>query len=417
MKIAIFGMARSGQSVFKFLTKKSTDEVFVINQGEPTSWECYELVKGHLDHCYKQSEALDLLAQMDLIVLSPGIPRYVEELKLALETGVSVISEIEFAYRYSDIPVIGITGTNGKTTTTTMIKEALESFGKRAFACGNIGIPFTEILLSDESYDYAVVELSSFQLESIDTFHPFISIIINITKSHMERYDSIEDYKNAKLNILKNQNSSDYAICGLEVQTDAKVIEIKPLKSFDFTKSKVIGEHNKYNFFCAYEVCRLLSLPDLDTTFQSFIDDFKGVSLRLEYIGEYQGLSIYNDGKSTNDAATVAAVNSFLSSEGLYLILGGQLRSGDISLQKSLGGKKIKKILAFGEARDVIKKELKEYDVICFESLEYIFDYVCSNNLKGSLLFSPAFPSFDQYKNYEIRGARFTQLSRDLLLR
>jgi UDP-N-acetylmuramoylalanine--D-glutamate ligase len=261
------------------------------------------------------------------------------------------------------------------------------------------------------------VELSSFQLESIETFHPFIAIIINITKSHMERYESIEDYKNAKLNILKNQNSNDYVITGVEVQTEAFVIDIKPLSKFDYTHSKIIGEHNKYNFFCAYEVCRLLKFPDLDTHFQSFIDDFKGVSLRLEYIGEYQGLSIYNDGKSTNDAATVAAVNSFSHDDNLYLVLGGQLRSRDISLQRSLMGKNIKQILAFGEARDVIKKELNEYDVICFESLENIFDYVRSSSLKGCLLFSPAFPSFDQYKNYEVRGARFTKLSRDLLLR
>lgn len=417
MKIAIFGMARSGQSVFKFITQRTDDEVFVVNQGEPISWACYDLVKENLDHCYSQSESSELLSEMDLIVLSPGIPRYVEELKLALNRGVSVISEIEFAYRYSDIPVIGITGTNGKTTTTTMIKEALEIFGKKAFACGNIGIPYTDLLLSDVEYDYAVVELSSFQLESIDTFHPFISVIINITKSHMERYKSVEEYRDAKLNIYKNQNSSDYLITGVDVKSDAFTIEIEALDNFDYTQSKVIGEHNKFNFFCAYQVCKILKLPNLKETFQLFINSFKGVSLRLEYVCEYKGLSIYNDGKSTNDAATVAAVDSFDSIDSLYLILGGQLRSKDISLQSALQGKNIKKILAFGEARDLIYKELKNFDVDCFETLDDIFNFVFSEELKGVLLFSPAFPSFDQFKNYEQRGARFGELCRDLFLR
>jgi UDP-N-acetylmuramoylalanine--D-glutamate ligase len=417
MKIAIFGMGRSGQSVYKFLTKKTNEEVFVVSQNDPKSWECFDLVKNNLQNCFNQNSASSILSKMDLIVLSPGIPRYASELELALNENVPVISEIEFAFRHSDIPVVGITGTNGKTTTTTMIQNVLEKFDKKAFACGNIGIPYTDILLTDETYDYAIVELSSFQLESIDTFHPHISVIINITKSHMERYESVNDYKNAKLNILKNQDSNDYVISGIDVETAAQVISIKALDSFDYSKSKIIGEHNKFNFFCAYEVCRLLNLAELDKIFQSFIDEFSGVSLRLEYICNFDDLNIYNDGKSTNDAATVAAVDSFLGDESLYLILGGQLRSKEMTLPKSLKDKSIKQIFVFGEAKELLKEKLVEFDIICFDGLDDIFKYVKGSNLKGNLLFSPAFPSFDQYKNYEERGAKFTELMNKLLLR
>ena len=417
MKIAIFGMARSGQSVFNFITQKTNDEVFIVNQGDPASWSCYELIKENLDHCYNQNESSQVLAEVDLVVLSPGIPRYVEELRLALDKGVSVISEVEFAFRYSDIPVIGITGTNGKTTTTTMIQEALEMFGKKAFACGNIGIPYTDILLTDVNYDFAVVELSSFQLESIESFHPFISVIINITKSHMERYEIVEHYREAKLNILKNQLPSDYLITGVDVNSISQIIEIEALDDFNYDQSKVIGEHNKFNFFCAYQVCKILNLPNLKDTFQTFINSFKGVSLRLEYICDYKGLRIYNDGKSTNDAATVAAVSAFDNCEDLYLILGGQLRSKDLTLQENLNDKKIEKIFAFGEARDLIQKELKNFTIDCFETLEDIFDFIYLEEIKGVLLFSPAFPSFDQFENYEVRGARFTKLCSDLFLR
>lgn len=414
MKIAIFGMARSGQSVFKHIIHKTSDEVFCVNQGDPNSWSCFDLVREHIDKCYAQSNSANILSDMDLIVLSPGIPRSVKELDLAHSRKIPVISEIEYAFRHSDIPVVGITGTNGKTTTTTMIAQALEQFDKKPFICGNIGIPYTDLLLAQKGFDFAIVELSSFQLESIDKFHPNIAILINITNSHMERYDSVSDYTQAKMNIFKNQTSKDFAITGVDVKTQAQKINIEALDGFDFSHSKIIGEHNKYNFFCAYKVCEILKLSDLDVNFQKFINSFKGVGLRLEYVSEYNGLSIYNDSKSTNDAATVAAVDSFSKSENLYLILGGQLRSNDLTLESSLKNKSITKIFAFGEAARLIKNVIKEYDVIVFENLEEIFDYLKNNNLSGNLLFSPAFPSFDQFDNYEDRGARFNELANQL---
>ena len=421
MKIAIFGLARSGLSVFRYLCTQSQHEVFLVNQGDPSSWSCLEEIQNKIamDHCFNQDDARDLIAKVDQIVLSPGIPREHPVLSKALDKGVPVISEIEFAFQHiSDIPIIGITGTNGKTTTTTMIGEVLAMAGKRAFVCGNIGRPYTDLLLETQNYDYAVVELSSFQLESIVDFHPHIALILNITPNHAERYPDLDSYQKAKYQILKNQKADDYALLG-EGLTSEKIKSqldfIRPLQGFDFSKSYLVGEHNKMNFYCAYKVLEFLNIENREFLFQEFIDSFTGVEFRLQFIRDFQGLKIYNDGKSTNDAATFAAVDSFQGEEELFLILGGQPRSQVSTLDQTLRGKKIQQIFVFGQAQVLVKNVLGEiFDVVCFEKLEDIFSYIKIHRLKGNLLFSPAFPSFDQFKDYVERGRYFTQLAKNL---
>ena len=417
MKIAIFGLARSGLSAFRFLTQKTDHEVFLVNQGAPTTWACYQDIKDNisLDHCFDQSDAEDLFTQMDQIILSPGIPREHKVLEKALGKNVELISEIEFAYRHSDIPIIGITGTNGKTTTTTMIGEVLKMAGKRPFVCGNIGRPYSELLLEKDNYDYAIVELSSFQLESIKDFHPQIALMINITPSHGERYTKFDSYKNAKYEIFKNQTTEDFVLINRDLDsTDlkAKVHHIKPLKEFDYSNSKLVGSHNEMNFYCAYKVCEFLNISNLDKIFQEFIDKFNGVEFRLQFIKKYNDLNIYNDGKSTNDAATFAAVKSFPKTQNLYLALGGQPRSDSTTLNSTLKGCHITKILAFGDAKDLIERSMSaEFEVVKLNTLEDLFQFIKNEKLSGNLLFSPAFPSFDQYENYEKRGEHFTELA------
>lgn len=421
MKIAIFGLARSGLAAFKYIHQKSLAEVFLINQGAPEIWSCWDEISSLIDrdHCIDQENAQDIFTNVDQIILSPGIPREHNALRLAHENNIPIISEIEFAYSHSDIPVVAITGTNGKTTTTTMVSEILKKAGLKVFMGGNIGIPYSELLLKDEKFDYAIIELSSFQLESIQNFHAHIAMFLNITENHMERYTSLEDYKNAKYRIFNKQTDSDYAIIQKELDEDwirSQKFYIEALDHFDYSKSKLVGPHNKMNFYCAYKVCEILKVNNLNTLFQDFINEFTGVPLRLQYITNYQGLNIYNDGKSTNDAATVAAVDSFAdSSEDLFLALGGQPRSESTSLNESLKGKRITKVFAFGDARELVASALKnQFEVIQFEGLIEVFDYLKTHELSGNFLFSPAFPSFDQYKNYEIRGEHFTKLAIEL---
>ena len=409
MKIALFGLGRSGLSVYNFLKNRALDEIYLINSGEPQSWACYDLVKA--EHTYSDVGDLSFIKALDFIVLSPGIPRTHSALDIAHKNSIPIISEIEFAYLNSDIPIVGITGTNGKTTTTTMIGDILSRLGLKVFVCGNIGRPFSDLLLEQDSYDYAIVELSSFQLESINKFHPLIAVHLNLSANHMERYSSIEDYKVAKDEIFKNQISEDLAITfSKNGPTKAQNIIIKEITGFDLSHSKLVGEHNKTNFFCAYEVAKFISKRNIDKEFQGFINEFTGVEFRLQFLASAHGINFYNDAKSTNSAATIAAVAAFENIENLSLILGGKLRDNSIDIQHEIDFSKLKNVFVFGEARDLLQENINSSNLHTFEKLEDIFDYVKLKKIEGDLVFSPAFPSFDQYKNYEERRRHFTDL-------
>ena len=426
MKIAIFGLARSGLAAMRFLLTQTDTEIFLVNQGDPHSWNAWEEIKSFKDkippqNCYDQGDAHAILAQMDQIVLSPGISREHPSLAQALEVGVSVISEIELAFIHSDIPVVAITGTNGKTTTATMVAEVLERAGLRVFLGGNIGRAYCEIF--DADYDYAIIEVSSFQLESIETFRPHIAMLLNISANHGERYEDFDQYAAAKYHIFKNMRPSDHALIDVDLDSasiTAQVHYIKSLDGFDFSKSHLKGAHNKENFYCAWKVLELLKIKSTHTLMQlmqNFIDEFSGVKYRLQFVGEYEGIKFYNDAKSTNNAATESAVRAFQDDpKKLYLILGGKLRTQEVDILENLRGLRITKIFVMGEAKELLEKELRgEYQVEVFDGLSEIFNMLNSQTLKGNLLFSPGLPSFDQYRDYEHRGEDFTKRVRLLM--
>ncbi|MEX0799041.1 MAG: UDP-N-acetylmuramoyl-L-alanine--D-glutamate ligase [Bacteriovoracaceae bacterium] len=416
MRMAIFGLARSGISALNFLAGKTEHECFAVNQGAPETWESYEKVTGIIprENCFDENDAHEVFASADMIIKSPGIPYSHPALKQARQKRVEIVSEIEFAYRHSDIPVVAVTGTNGKTTTATMAADLLAKLGKKVFLGGNIGLPYSEILCAQEDFDWAVVEVSSFQLENIKTFRPAIAVLTNISPSHGERYDSHELYRDAKLKIFQNMDMQDLAILPeafAHLNLPCEKEKIRPLENFDFSQSKVMAKHNQENLYCAY-LCAQRILKDnskVDKAVQKYIDEFQGVAYRLQFIKSKNGLKIYNDGKSTNMAATLAAIESFQDQE-LHLALGGKLRSEDMDFSK-IKEKKIKKIYAFGEARDFIAKHFSsDFDLQTFSNLEELFEEVKANRPKGVFLFSPAFPSFDLYKNYEERARAFNQL-------
>lgn len=417
MKIAIFGMARSGICAFDFIHEKKWDYL-LIDQGEFSSWKSRPLLEGRVDEnkCFDQNK-VDL-AGVNLFILSPGIPRTHPLVKLALKMDISVISEIEFTYLYSDIPIIAITGTNGKTTTATMVAKALELSGLSVFLGGNIGNAYSKILTDKKEYDYAVVELSSFQLESIEKFRPKMAMILNVTLNHTERYDDFSDYLKAKKNIYKNMQEDDFLIIDEKIEQEFKgnVSFIRPYVEADYSKSFLVGEHNLNNFFCAYQCLKLLKIKDAKLVMQNLINSFGGVEYRLQFIKEVDGLKIYNDSKSTNDAATLSAVEAFSHlKEDFYLIVGGKLRSDDITLAQTLQGKRIKKVLLIGEASQKLKETVSQYfDCVELNDLNNVMKWIKENRPKGNLVFSPGFPSFDQYQNFEKRGEDFTSKVRSL---
>lgn len=423
-KVAIFGMGKSGKSALK-LAKKYKQDFYLVNKGDPNEWWASEGLEDLCSTCacFSEEDFSEHFHKMDEIIISPGIPTTHPALKRAIEKGVPILSEIEYAYRYTkNIPVIAITGTNGKTTTTTMIAEILKMAGKKVFCGGNIGIPYCDLAVSEESVDYAVIEVSSFQLETIKEFHPVIGLILNIFPNHSERYDEIHDYAKAKFNMLLNMNEQDHLILGTENPFLQDIENHPALKEyftkgqlpsdfkqkFSFESTRVRGEHNEANFFATYSVMQLLGLGD-DKLFQDFINDFPGVPHRLEFVLENNGLLIYNDAKSTNALATTTAIKAFKdSTQKLFLILGGKLRNeSDKILPDLLPFKnQITKIFTIGDVTERLYSELfNDFEVIKAYDLKNVFKEV--EGLKGNLVFSPAFPSFDQFKNYVDRGEKF----------
>lgn len=430
-KVAIYGVGTSGKSAIK-LAHKLGYELYIVNKGEPSSWYDKEAL-GDLCgpcSCYAEESFADHFHKMDLIVISPGIPTTHPALKKAVEKNIPIISEIEFAYeQVKDVPVIAITGSNGKTTTTTMIADALKMAGKKVFCGGNIGVAYCEMPLSNETFDYAVIEVSSFQLETIKEFHPRIGLILNVVPNHSERYDHVKDYVLAKFNMLKNMKADDYLIAGTEntfldlISTSAQTSYFTKgalpedfKNKFSFEMAVVRGEHNEANFYAAYATLKLLNIARLNELFQKFINEFKGVPHRLEYVLKWNELEIYNDAKSTNTLATTTAVKAFKDDNRyLHLILGGKLRNAsDKVLPDLLPYKnKIKSIFVIGEVTERLYEELKgDFNVVKGNDLKTVFKMVRDQKLSGNLVFSPAFPSFDQFKNYVNRGELFKEWAR-----
>lgn len=426
-KVAIFGMGKSGKAAVA-LAKKLKQDYYAVNKGPVDSWyesENMSSLTGRCQ-CYSEEDFAQHFAKMDQIVISPGIPTSHVALKAAEAKGVPILSEIEYAnLQTKDIPVIAITGSNGKTTTTTMIAEALKKANKTVFCGGNIGVPYCDLALSGEKVDYAIIEVSSFQLETIHEFHPKIGLILNVVPNHSERYDDVHDYAKAKFRMLKNMTLEDHLVLGLE-NPYLKDIEAHPVQKdffqkgelpqsfrqkFSFKNAKVRGEHNEANFYAAYKVLELLKIDNLDNLFQEFINEFGGVAHRLEYVLTYNGLAVYNDAKSTNTLATTTAIKAFKDSvEPLFLILGGKLRNeSDKVLSDLLPFKKnIARIFTIGDVAHRLVLELgNDFKVTEAGELKKVFELVKAEKLQGNLVFSPAFPSFDQFKNYVERGEKF----------
>ena len=409
MKIAIWGMGVSGVSALRLLSQTKHD-VFTINSGEVESWTHIDIIKSMIDleNCLEESSDL-LKFSFDQIIISPGVDRKSEIIKSFIDRGCEVFSEIELAYRYCNLPIIAVTGTNGKTTTTTMIAECLKLAGRKVFIGGNIGVPFCEIYGRQECFDIVVLELSSFQLESLKEFKADVAILLNISESHMERYRRVQDYIDAKLNIFDNQTSGSLAIAPAEY-LPAGGVEIQKLDKHILEGSKLIGEHHLENLFCVEKVLDFFSIENRKDLISNFLKTFSGVEYRMQYIGEKFGTKFFNDAKSTNPHSTKSACLT-MGNSPFTLIMGGKLRSDSIDLKSHFEGVRPSKVYAFGEAKDVIAKELESIlDVVKLNSLSDIFSEFKKGDISGAVVFSPGFPSFDQYKNYAERGQQFNDL-------
>lgn len=430
--IAVFGMGLSGLWSVKLLNQKGA-VVKAVNKGEPRSWNNYGEISNLIgeDHCFSEEKGSEVFSKSDLIILSPGIPRYHDVLKQALDNGVEVISEIELGYYFlKDEKIIAVTGSNGKTTTVSMLGEMLKASGKSVFVGGNIGNPLAKYIYDDNKCEFIVLELSSFQLESMPKFRAHSNIYLNIFKNHMERYDSLEDYARAKFNLGNNLLANDLMVYPsnfklitdwvdtLNVQkisidsSDIDSIKKEIEKDYSLEKFKLAGTHNISNLLFMLKALTPFNISK--EGIQKAIDSFPGVDYRIQYEESDDSFTIYNDAKSTNWDATLTAINSLpKNGKELWVIIGGRKREESDSIIPQIENLKqnVDKILLIGETADQFFTELSgKIEAVNLGTIQDVIKYTRENKFDGILLFSPAFPSFDQFKNYIDRGESFHRL-------
>lgn len=381
---------------------------------------------------------------LDFIVKNPGIPYSNPLLKRALEKKIKIITEVELAYRISESPIIAITGTNGKTTTTMMCEALLNEnrLNGEAYAVGNIGIPASLVAQNSSKKDDLVLEISSFQLMGIDKFHPMIAVITNIYSAHLDYHNSREEYVKAKMAITKNQKESDYIIFNQDqeelvqlVRTESKA---KPIPFSRKTELKygacikngmivfngeevmptdhvlIPGEHNLENALAAIVVAKIKGVSNNNIKHAFY--KFKGVKHRMQHVETLDGRAFYNDSKATNSLATINALESF--SKPVILIAGGLDREESHEDLIPVLTKNVKTLVTFGETKNQLAEVAKKANidtVIVKETVSDATQAGFKNSQEGDIiLLSPACASWDQYNNFEERGDDFIETVKGL---
>ena len=441
-KILVLGMARSGYEAAKYLIKHGN--TVILNDGgseEKQKKEQVEELKELGVTLIFGSHPDDLLDDsFDYLIKNPGIPIDHKYVLKARELNIEVINEAEMAYRLlpKSVTLIGITGTNGKTTTTTLTYEMIKESGKRVHLAGNIGYPLTSFLDKLEDNDIIVMEVSCQQLENMNEFKPHIALMTNLSVAHVDFLKSYENYKSVKLKLFKNQTANDIAI--LNIENDEVIDGTKDIKAItkyfsskreingayykdnalwyygekilDRDKFLLAGNHNVENALGAMMIAKEVGVDN--ESIVKVLTTFKGVAHRLEFVDEIDGVKYYNDTEATNTKCTQIALNSFNCD--IVLILGGLERGQNFhDLDKYMGN--VKEIVGIGQCRNRVKEYGTELNINTqiFETLDEAMDYI--NEIKQSgevVLLSPASASWDQYKQCEDRGDEFKEKIRKM---
>jgi len=438
MRVLVVGLARTGVATALFCAKHNAIVTATEARRESELGDAPEKLReagvalevgGHTEKTY--------LAQ-DLIIPSPGVPADDPLLLLARSKKITVWSEIELAYRFLEGEMIGITGSNGKTTTTTLVHHILKSAGRDALLAGNVGTPLISCVDSMKATTWSVVELSSFQLELTDKFRPEIGVFLNLTPDHLDRHKTMEAYTAAKARIFAKQTELDAAVLNAD---DAPTVALAPKKPqvFWFSRQRrveqgacvhgedivvvhhgkeefvlkvadipLVGTHNVENVLAAVTSARLAGVDA--ATIGAAVRSFAGVEHRLEFVAEIRGVRYYNDSKATNVDATLKALDAFPG--GILIILGGKDKGSDYTvLQKPLQ-EKAKRALLIGAAADKIEGQIA--GSVALEragTLQNAVEIASQAAQAGNVvLLAPACASFDQFENYEHRGRVFKEL-------
>lgn len=402
----------------------------VIAGGGVAGKGAYELSKTKgLNPIYYTDESS--LRGAELVVISPGFPLNHEIFSLCKSKSIPVIGEIEFGYRYCRKPIVAVTGTNGKTTTVKLISEIFRSFKINAKECGNIGISFCEVVAKGD-FDVAILEVSSFQLQTIVDFRPNIAIILNIGEDHLDRHLTRQNYAEAKLNIAKNMGFDDVLILGGEIECglldklmpDCKVLftEVNTLGAYvadnnicfgsekicPVSAIKMSGEHNVKNALAAVAAAKLFGISN--EIIRNVLQNFEPPSHRIQYVDSIAGIKFYNDSKGTNIDAALAAVKTVPGE--ICLLIGGSDKGEDFGrLFRSLNNK-VKEVIAMGEIKNKIALSASDCGFENIKLCDGLEQAVIMSLNSGcdTVLLSPAAASFDRYSGYAQRGEHFVSL-------
>lgn len=441
--ILIIGAARSGIASAEYLL--SIGKEIVVSDMNTKVAEKVEAQLGHASVSYVWGQQPDVAAlRPTLIVMSPGVPLSIPPVQQARELGIPVISEPELAFRYSEVPFVAITGTNGKTTTTTLTAVLLEKEGRKVVAGGNIGLPLISQCPQMTRDDIVVAEMSSFQLESVDSFRPKVAVVMNLTPDHLDRHKTMEAYAAAKANIFKNQTAEDFLLLNKDDAIVAKMAETAKSRVYFFSQKEIleegiwledgklmfclekgqapealipaseigiVGSHNWQNAMAASLAALLMGQSP--AVIAERLRAFKGVAHRMEPVATIDGVLYVNDSKGTNPDSTEKALGSY-GERPIVLIAGGRNKGSDMAILVPLMRAHCRGVVLVGEATPDF--------VDAFQRTDYT-DYVCAASFEDAVakardmaqsgdvvLLSPACASWDMFDNFEQRGDLFKDL-------
>jgi len=436
-KVLVVGLARTGIAAAKFLkTKHSIVSTTEMRPKAEMAGEIQELEGLDIQMEWGGHQTETFLKQ-DLIVVSPGVALNIIPIQRALKKGIRVISEVELAYHFIRIPIIAVTGTNGKTTTTLLLGEMLKEEGRKVGVGGNVGDPLILFAEGGDRWEALVVEISSFQLEAIEDFRPRWSVLLNITEDHLDRYSRVDDYIEAKARIFLNQTSEDVAILNRDDPIVMKLAENVKAKKFFFSlkerlnegaflngqsmtfrlgtkeedyplaRASLKGIHNVENMMAALTAARIYGCSR--NGIEEGLARFKGLEHRLEFVREIGGVRFYNDSKGTNVGSVVKSLQSF--SEPVILIAGGKDKNGDLKPLRELIQHRVKRLILIGEAKERMERELGGLtDTATAETLKEAVLSAYQSAKRGEVvLLSPACSSFDMFNDYKERGRVFKE--------
>jgi UDP-N-acetylmuramoylalanine--D-glutamate ligase len=433
-QILVVGLARTGVSVARFLVVREA-RVTVTDLRDEIALAGVMDELGALDIRWVlgRHDASDFLSS-ELIVVSPGVPMDHPLLVKAAAAGVEIVSEIELASRFITAPLVAITGTNGKTTTTTLVGEIFKGCGFATYVGGNIGDPLVELIESGEPVERVVAEISSFQLEWIHSFRPQVAALLNISEDHLDRYASYQEYINAKLRIFQNQTVEDFAVINRDDELVWKHAPELKARLFPFSRKQELSEgifyrdnlitfrhqgreeqfstaefrltgvHNLENIMAALACTLLLGCSPVAAL--ETVRSFESLHHRMEFVRKFKGVSYYEDSKATNVGSVEKALESF---DNITLIAGGKDKGGSYAPLVALIQERVQHLILIGEAADRMQLELGSltdtHRAATLEEAVWLAAQITTSG--GTVLMSPACSSFDMFRDYEERAQRF----------